>query len=101
MTLKDWCSYDFYWGTQESCESCKLCDACKVKLHCQYDTFSDLIKLETKEKVGEELKRRLDFYYATYPPGAPSLKGKYFWSMSCDGRGLWSRELLKENLGED
>lgn len=94
MRISDWCAYDMYYASRtpdglwrDACLNCNLQDACRCQLHCQYDTFSDLIKLPTKEEVNIEMERRLDYYRATYPLGTPSLKGKYFWSMECEGRG--------------
>lgn len=85
MTLSDWCDYDNYDCLVGGCENCKLNEACNCILHCNYQVFSDLTKLETKDQVKAEMNRMLGYRKH------PTLKGKYFWDLACDGRGTWSR----------
>lgn len=84
MKLEDWCSYDYHWGLVKDCSECNLCDACNnCKLHCNYQVFSDLTKLETREEVNAEMDRMLSFY------NNPECKqrGKYFWEWEFTGQG--------------
>lgn len=94
MTLGDWCEYDAYYCTQEGgCNNCKLNNACKCPLHCNHEIFSRLRDLPSIEDVDAEMQRML-----SYRKGPPRLRGLYFWSLSCDGRGSYPRIKNEEDL---
>ena len=89
MRLSDWCNYDYYDAVSGGCRNCKLRSACAKTdgLHCNYEVFSMLVKMETPEEIEDFITYEL----AWRKDKRNKRKGAVFHELACSGSGQYDR----------